>query len=193
MENEIWKDIPGFEGYQASSLGRIRSITRSKKRKGSERLWTYQGKVLSPSYNHGGYLGLVLGTARGSISKNVHVLVAITFLGPRPEGCEVDHINRIKDDNRVANLRWLPAYENRVRNTKGVKLPLYRNRMENNPRAKRVEVFEGGKLVEILPCAKYITQLFGINYSKVRIYLQKGELIYKGRVYKYEGNGQKNL
>lgn len=189
MEKEIWKDIPGYDGYQASSLGRIRSKTRRTKRSGTDSYWTYQGKIISPSHNRAGYLGVVLRISNKTISKNVHVLVAITFLGPRPEGCEVDHINRIKDDNRVENLRWLSAYENKVRNTRGVKLPRYRNRMENNPRAKSVQVFENDALVSILPCAKYITKIYGINYSTVRKALQNGGLNYNGRTYKYEADG----
>lgn len=37
----------------------------------------------------------------------VHRLVTEAFLGPRPDGFEVDHINRDKHDNRVENLRYV--------------------------------------------------------------------------------------
>lgn len=45
----------------------------------------------------------------------VHRLVASTFLGERPDGLVVDHIDRDKSNNRVDNLRYVNGAEN-VRN-----------------------------------------------------------------------------
>ena len=42
----------------------------------------------------------------------VHQLMAETFIGPRPNGCVVDHINRVKGDNRIENLRYVTQSEN---------------------------------------------------------------------------------
>lgn len=42
----------------------------------------------------------------------IHHLVAEAFIGPRPEGLEVRHLNGIPDDNRVANLTYGTRSEN---------------------------------------------------------------------------------
>ena len=42
-----------------------------------------------------------------------HILVAKTYLGPKPgPDYQVDHINRVRTDNRVENLRWVTRAEN---------------------------------------------------------------------------------
>jgi hypothetical protein len=41
----------------------------------------------------------------------VHRLVAEAFIGPRPIDKTVDHINRVRDDNRIENLRYATASE----------------------------------------------------------------------------------
>ena len=43
----------------------------------------------------------------------VHLLVAERYLGPKPgPEYQVDHINRVRSDNRVENLRWATRTEN---------------------------------------------------------------------------------
>ena len=60
--------------------------------------------------NCNGYAFIVLG--RRNKKYNVHRIVAETFI-PNPDNKpEVDHINRIRSDNRVENLRWVTRREN---------------------------------------------------------------------------------
>lgn len=108
MSEEIWKDIPGYEGrYQASTHGRIRSLDRYVRvvSHGTEAKRLIKGQVLRPApYEKGGHLSVVLGSkAHGS---PVHRLIALTFIGPCPDGCEVCHNDGNPKNNAVENLRY---------------------------------------------------------------------------------------
>ena len=113
MVEEVWKDIPGYEGaYQASTLGRIRSVDRvitSKSKKGKAYKKHRKGRVLCPAPTHGGYLGVNLGHYPHF---TVHSLVALTFIGEKPEGLEIRHINGNQKDNRPCNLAYGTHKEN---------------------------------------------------------------------------------
>lgn len=108
--NEIWKDIPGYEErYQASTLGNIRSLDRIVYTERGQR--HYKGKLLRPgAFCKTGHVSVVLG--RNTNGKPVHSLVALTFIGERPEGYDVLHINDIPTDNRLENLRYGTRTEN---------------------------------------------------------------------------------
>jgi hypothetical protein len=104
---EEWRDVPGYEGlYQVSDKGRVRSLDRvvPDSRWGLNRK---PGKVLQPNpHSVMGYLRVVL--YRQGVRRNfdVHQLVALAFIGLRPEGMEVCHNSGDVNDNRVENVRY---------------------------------------------------------------------------------------
>lgn len=110
---EVWKDIPGYEGrYQASSLGRIRSVDRIVKQKTANgRICDrfLRGTILKPTKFN--YQFVHLGRCTGR--KKVHHLVLLTFIGPKPfqKACGA-HLNGIRHDNRASNLTWCSNKEN---------------------------------------------------------------------------------
>jgi hypothetical protein len=98
--------IPGYEGrYYASTEGDIFSVISGKKKK------------LNPIFTEKGYLKITLTDSFG-VSKTfrVHRIILTTF--KYVEGYKhltVDHINNVKYDNRLLNLRWATTKENIAR------------------------------------------------------------------------------
>lgn len=108
---ELWRDIPGYEGrYQASNLGRIRSLDRRVPcARGATRLM--RGRILKPAGSkYHQHLTVVLGHGRSA--SHVHQLVALAFLGPRPTGQEVRHLDGNPLNNCVDNLAYGTRTEN---------------------------------------------------------------------------------
>lgn len=110
---EVFKDIPGYkECYQVSNLGRVKSLKRivSHKRYGKQLI---NDRILKPANTKDGYLRLSLQIKRDkSRSYLVHRLVLLTFIGD--SFLEIDHINGIKADNRLKNLRYCTKRQNMI-------------------------------------------------------------------------------
>ena len=107
MEEEVWRDVVGHEGaYEVSNLGRIKSLQRIVGRCDgfSQPL---KEKILKTPPNSDGYPTILLNKNGTRKSIKVHQLVAMAFLNHIPDGNKivVDHINGIKTDNRIENLR----------------------------------------------------------------------------------------
>lgn len=111
MSNEVWKDIPNHSGYQASSLGRIRSIDRTIILvNGNKRV--LKGKILKQKQQENDYMLVSLGSIAGW--KLVHRLIALTFI-PNPENKpQVNHKDGIKFHNNIKNLEWCTQSENNI-------------------------------------------------------------------------------
>lgn len=102
---EFWKPIPGYEGlYQVSDQGRVRRIAGG--------MGARVGAILRPRDNGRGYLFVTLYKNRRPKHRTVHTLVAETFLGPCPEGKEVNHKYGIKYDNRLTEIEYVTPREN---------------------------------------------------------------------------------
>lgn len=99
MKIEYWRPIPGYEEYEVSNLGRVRSLKFGKIR------------ILKPSKTRG-YLHVTL--FKDGIRKifKVHRLVAMAFI-PNPNNFpQINHRNEITTDNCVENIEWCDASYN---------------------------------------------------------------------------------
>lgn len=108
---EVWKDIPGYEGlYQVSSFGNVKSLGRYGKNR-YKPIWR-PGKVLSAGKDNKGYLTVVLSKNSKRHTYKVHRLVALTFI-PKEDGKpQINHIDGNKSNNNINNLEWCSQSEN---------------------------------------------------------------------------------
>lgn len=122
IEREIWKPVVGHESsYEVSNLGRIKRTKSGPN--------TFTGRILRPSVNSKGYLRVNLCGSRKWYS--CHSLVAAAFIGPRPEGLEINHIDGDKTNNHADNLEYVTSSENHKH---AFSLGLKNSQGENNPR-----------------------------------------------------------
>lgn len=108
---EIWKPIPGYEAfYEASTLGRIRSLDRQILRSDGV-IRPLKGRVLKQT-PMSGYLMVSLSVSAKRDVQLVHRLVASAFC-EQPEGCFViNHLDADKSNNRPENLEWTTSKAN---------------------------------------------------------------------------------
>ena len=155
-ENEIWRDIPEYEGlYQASNLGRVKSLKRP---------YGLKEKILKP--------GLVCGYYQVSLYKNlkvkhymVHRLVWEAFNGSIPEGLQVNHINEIKTDNRLENLNLMTCKENI---NYGTGIERGHKKQINGKRSKTVLQFDlNYNFIKEYPSTHQIERELGFDQSSI--------------------------
>lgn len=137
IHDEIWKDIPGYEGlYQVSNFGRVKGLSRiipvgNQMRRVSEKL----KKLNAP---HDSYCTVNLCNSEHIERQElVHRLVAAAFI-PNDDATktQINHIDGNKQNNNVENLEWVTPRENTVHaHTSG----LANSRGKFNPSAKLPE------------------------------------------------------
>ena len=96
---EEWSVIQSNNNYSVSTYGNVMNIKTK--------------KILKPILCKNGYLMVNLNPI-----KYIHRLVAECFINSNLEGLDIDHINRIRTDNRLDNLRLATRAENNYNTTK---------------------------------------------------------------------------
>lgn len=107
MKEEIWLNIPGYQSYEVSNTGKVRSLPR--KRMGGGVL---VGRILKGREKGLGYKQVILYEDGCKKPIDVHVAVAMAFLGER-NGRFVDHIDSNPENNHLENLRYCNRAQNR--------------------------------------------------------------------------------
>ena len=92
--NEQWLPVPFDDRYSVSSLGRVRGPL----------------KMLKLMPKRANYLKVAI----GGTYYFVHHLVALAFIGPKPEGCMVLHRDDDRTNNCIDNLYYGTASDNAV-------------------------------------------------------------------------------
>lgn len=96
---EVWKKYKEYNEYEISNLGNVRTLKYGKI------------DILKPNITRG-YNRVKLRIDGKNKDFYVHRMVAEMFI-PNPNNLpQIDHINTIRTDNRVENLRWCTAKEN---------------------------------------------------------------------------------
>jgi hypothetical protein len=134
LETEQWVDIKGFEGlYQVSSLGRIKSFYNTGKAKNG---------ILKPNSDKDGYSFSILRKDKKPFIKKNHRMVAKAFIKNPENKRTVNHIDGVKDNNRVSNLEWNTHKEN---NTHAIENGLKSNHAmpkgKDNPISKEICIY----------------------------------------------------
>ena len=152
MEQEIWKDVKGYEGlYQASINGKIKSINHIRKNGTNE--YVQKGKILKFNLNSNGYYRVRL--SKNGIAKTYRVnrLIALTFIENPLNKKTVNHINGNKLDNRVENLEWATEREQAIHRHNILKVP-YSDCKKCHEANKKKIIRSDGKIYNSLQEAK---------------------------------------
>ena len=97
MEEKFLK-VKGYEGYEVSNTGKIKSLKTN--------------RLLKPQKNNCGYLYILLTDQNKKVRINlIHRLVFDAFIGI-DDGLEINHLDEDKENNRLDNLELITHEEN---------------------------------------------------------------------------------
>lgn len=96
VDTEEWRIVADCPVYEVSSLGRVRRGL----------------KIVAGSRSSAGYRRVILSADGKRCEALVHRLVACAFIGPCPDGFQVNHKDAVRDNNVPANLEYLTPADN---------------------------------------------------------------------------------
>ena len=131
MQDEVWKDIPGYEGlYQVSNFGEVKSLSRYHHKKET---------ILKKHKTKDGYYETTLVKNGKYKFIRTHRLVAFAFIPNLLNKEQINHKDGNKLNNNVENLEWCTLQENKDH---AIKTGLQDFKGKKNPKAKAVNQYD---------------------------------------------------
>lgn len=161
---EQWRPVVGYDGYEVSDLGRVRSWRIGGSTGGGRRAHPLIRKLIA-NERTGGYLYVMLSVGGKVTLRQVHVMVLEAFRGLRSDGQETRHLDDTVTNNRLKNLVWgtrQEQFDDQVRrgtDTRG----------ERNGAAKlsSVQVKEIRRLLAAGASGVSLTKRFGVSSATI--------------------------
>lgn len=183
---EIWRDIEGYEGYQVSNLGNVKNL-------GSK--WHPGEHLMSKHLNNKNcYLYSDLSKNGKKKTLPVHRLVAKAFpeiCGEWFEGCEIDHIDTVRDNNIVTNLRVCTRKENNNNPLTKTHMSESRKGVPNNSASKLLSKplsayrYPSKEFVGSYQNARVASEEFGISTNGINKCCNGKVFVIKGLIFLY--------
>ena len=156
MFKEVWKPVPGYDGYMISDLGRVKSLNYR---------MTGKEQILIPGKDRYGYLYVDLWKDGNRKRVFVHRLVWVAFNGPIPDCMQVNHINEDKTDNRLENLNLMTCKEN---NNWGTRNRIISEKMTNGKRSKWViKLSLNNEILHFYPSTAQVERELGYDSTSI--------------------------
>lgn len=130
---EIFKEIEGYENYQISNLGNVKSLNYKR---------TGKDKILKPIKDKKGYLMVNLCKQAKSKTYKIHRLVAQAFLPNQNNLPQVNHKDEDKQNNAASNLEWCTNKYNSNYGTRNQRVG--KSNINHTKRSKQVLCVENG-------------------------------------------------
>lgn len=155
---EEWRPVPDTGGnYMVSSLGRVARIMRG----------------APNSHNGYRYVSFLWKDAVRQIARTIHSVVAAAFIGPRPPGYYVNHIDNVRHNNRAANLEYVTPTENQRHSWRTTNRNRQRGERHGHAKLTETAVREirrlhatGMRFVDIAP-------LFGVSSQNISVIVKR--------------------
>ena len=90
-----WKVIPGYTRYEISTHGSVRHIKHK--------------RILKqiPNFEDCLQVNIHNDSLNRQVSKSIQSLMALTFLGPKPEGFKIEYKDKDRKNNHISNLHYV--------------------------------------------------------------------------------------
>jgi len=186
--NEIWKDIKGYEGlYQVSNMGRVKSLERTVTRKNGRKL-PVKERILQPTKNFNGYLLVNLYDTSSKLKRiSIHRLVCEAFHeNPKNKPC-VNHIDENKTNNTVCNLEWCTYEENLKHGTRPTRIAKANIKNKSKPVGQYTT---DGKLIKVWQSVSEVQRQLGFTKQSISQAARGKQKTAYGYVWKYIEEGK---